>query len=56
MQMAEEALSQADITSQEVTKMALKIRAELGYRVDELQSFSPEELSNIPRQSKWQND
>ena len=52
MKSADEALEETDNISVGIMEMILKIQNELRIRVTEMQSFSPEEMMNVPRKSK----
>ena len=49
---SEDALQQAERILNRVTAMTRKIKEELSLKANELQSFAPEELGNIPRKRK----
>ena len=52
MQSADEALDETEEVSTRIMEMILKIQNELRIKVTEMQSFSPEEMMNVPRKSK----
>ena len=49
---ATEAMGEASRVAQRVMQMTLRIKSELRARAREMQSFSPDELNNIPRKCK----
>ena len=49
---ADEALSETESIAAKVTEMTSRIEVELRMKVTEMQSFSPEEMGNIPRRCK----
>lgn len=52
MSSADEALEETETISMRIMEMILKIQNELRVKVTEMQSFSPEEMMNIPRKSR----
>ena len=52
MQSGDEALDETEEVSTRIMEMILKIQNELRIKVTEMQSFSPEEMMNVPRKSK----
>ena len=49
---ADEALTETERIAAKVSEMVMRIEVELRMKVTELQSFSPEEMGNIPRKCK----
>ena len=49
---ADIALRDADRVSHSVMTLSMRIQSELRVKIKEMQSFSPEELANIPRKRK----
>ncbi len=52
MFMSNEAFAEADRAAREASDTSERIWIELGMKVEEMKSFSPKELSNIPRLRK----
>ena len=52
MQSADEALEDTEKISARIMEMILMIQNELRVQVTEMQSFSPEEMMNVPRKSE----